>query len=315
MKAFRGKALSFFKFVLSIALVCLVVSKIGFGDLVASLKVVNLHFVPALLCALVFTYLKMLKWHGLVRAAGEGASRADAGKSYLAGLACGLLTPGRVGEIARMVYLEKSDKSLVAYLVVVDRVLDLAAVLFLAVPGLFYFANPFLAAAVVGVAAMLLAVIFLPAFPLYCLQRLLGRSGKFVAARRQLAFVATRIAVMSARDKWRLLTITILSYGIVIVQFYHLLNNYHHGGLGQAVLVQPLVMLTNILPFTIGGLGFREGTAMILLSRFKVPRAAAVSAAFMIFLLNTALPAFLGAVLLLCRRRRNGSAPRSRRAA
>ncbi len=309
MKTFRGRAFFFFKFLLSSALVCLIVSKIGFTEFAASLKSVNLHFIPALFYAFLFTYLKMLKWHALVEtAAGKGTSQADAGKSYLVGLACGLLTPGRVGEIARIVFLENHNKSFIAYLVVVDRVLDLAVVLFLSLAGLVYFSNPAVVAAVAGVSAMLLMMIFFPACPLRRLQHLLERSGKFTTTWTKLAFVATRMTAVSMIEKWRLLGITFLSYGIVIMQFYHLLNNYHHGGLGLAVRVQPLIMLTNILPFTIGGLGVREGTAIVLLSSFGVPQAAAASSAFMLFLMNVAFPGVIGALLLVQRRGRTTGA-------
>ncbi len=299
----RKRAFFLLKIVVSIALVCLIVGNIGIAELAASLKSMNLYFVPALLGALLFTYLKVLKWHFLLlAAAGKGVPRSEAAKSYLVGLACGLVTPARVGELARMIFLEDYDRSLIAYLVVVDRLLDLVVVLFLAVPGLLYFSHPAVAAAMGGLAVIMLLIILFPALPLRCLQYALERSGKFAAAGKQLASVATRIQAVSLLEKWRLLGISFLSYGIAIAQFYSLLNNYHHGGPGMSLLVHPLVMLTNILPFAIAGLGFREGTAMVLLARFAVPRAAAVSTAFMLFLLDLALPALAGAVLLIIRR-------------
>jgi hypothetical protein len=47
---------------------------------------------------------------------------------------------------------------------------------------------------------------------------------------------------------------------------------------------------------------------MVLLSRFDIPQAAAISSAFMLFLLNTALPAVIGAVLFSWPRKKSAGA-------
>ena len=281
-----------------VVLVCLVIKKTGSANIADSLRTITYDLGLALLYALLFTFLKVLKWHRLVQAgAGEGSSLGEAAKSYFVGMAGGLLTPGRVGEVARTMFLEIHEKSLVAYLVVLDRVFEVAAVLFLALPGLYYFLNPFFAALGVLLLALLLAALYYPEYPLRWLCRVLERSGKFAGARQQLGRTEARIAAISPGAKLKQLGLSLLSYGIVFVQFYHLLNNYDQGRLPAVLLAQPLIMLTNIMPFTIGGLGIREGAAMVLLSRFGVPRAAAISSAFMLFLLNTALPAIIGALL------------------
>jgi uncharacterized membrane protein YbhN (UPF0104 family) len=63
-------------------------------------------------------------------------------------------------------------------------------------------------------------------------------------------------------------------------------------------LTFPLVILTNVLPLTVGGLGIREGAAAALLSHYGVPTAEAALAAFLMFAINTALPGLVGALLL-----------------
>jgi len=198
--------------------------------------------------------------------------------------------------------MERHKRSLIAYLVVVDRIFEMAAVLFLALPGLYFYANFLVAAAALVILAMLLAVIYFPEYPPRWLQRALERTGRFAAARQQLEVMQLQLAAIAPAVKFKQLGFSFLSYGVVIVQFYHLLNHYDHGRLWMVILAQPLIMLTNILPLTIGGLGIREGTAMVLLSSFGVPQAAAIASAFMLFLLNTALPALIGSLLLLSRR-------------
>jgi uncharacterized membrane protein YbhN (UPF0104 family) len=64
------------------------------------------------------------------------------------------------------------------------------------------------------------------------------------------------------------------------------------------VLTFPLVVLTNVLPITIGGLGVREAAAAALLSHYGVSPADAALAALLMFGINTALPGIVGATLL-----------------
>lgn len=308
MKGIRRGAGFALKLILSGLLVYLIIAKTGFGGLADSLQTVGPALGVAAALALLFTFLKALKWQRLVAAAaGEGSSLADAAKSYLVGMAGGLLTPGRVGEIARAVFLEKHERGLIAYLVAVDRVFEVAAVVLLAVPGIVFYANP-LAGATAGILlGMLLMSLVWPEFPLRCLQRLLPQSGRFAVVQEKVARMVPQLQAISPGIKLRQMGLALLSYGVVILQFHSLLSNYHSSRLWTAVLAQPLIMLTNILPFTIGGLGIREGAAIALLAPFGVPRAPAVSSALMLFFLNTALPALAGAVLLLLfRRPRNG---------
>ncbi len=305
MKAPRVKAFSVFKFALSAALVYLVATKAGMDELTASLGMLTPALGLALLGSLFFTLLKVLKWRGLVQAAsGEAVACGDAATSYLVGMAGGLLTPGRVGEVARAFSLERHGRGLVAYLVILDRVFEVAAVVFLALPGIVHFAAFPAGAVAAAVLALLLAVIGRPDLPLRWLGRLLPPSGRLAAARETLGRMGLQAAAIPLGVKFRQSGLALLSYGVAILQFHFLLNNHLPAPLATAMLAQPLIMLTNILPVTIGGLGLREGAAMVLLPAFGVPRAAAVSSAFMLFFLNTALPALAGALLFLFSRGR-----------
>jgi uncharacterized membrane protein YbhN (UPF0104 family) len=62
------------------------------------------------------------------------------------------------------------------------------------------------------------------------------------------------------------------------------------------LFVFPLVLLTNVAPVTLSGLGLREGTAIALLALFGISSAAAFNATFLSYLLNSVAPAVVGAV-------------------
>lgn len=305
MKEVKKRIFFIFKVLLTVLLVYLVIDKIGFGDLRNSIAIIRYSFAIALFYALVFTFIKVLKWHYLVSQTSEkGSSPGDAAKSYLVGMVGGLLTPGRVGEIARTVFLEKHKKSLIVYLVAVDKVFDITVVVLLALPGLYYYTNWLVAAGAGVILAWLLTGVFFPHYPLRWLNRLLERTGKWAGVRERLALIEEEMKSMTMKFKLRFLGLTLLGYGMVIVEFFWLVDNYHPCRLALIFLAQPLIMLVNIVPITIAGLGIREGTAAVLLSPFGVPHSAALSSAFMLFLLNTALPALAGALLLLGHRKK-----------
>ena len=300
MKGIRRKVFFVLKIIVSTILVYLVIEKTGLDGIADSLYTIGPNLFVALACSLLFTFLKVLKWHSLVIAASsEATTLMDAAKSYFVGMAGGLLTPGRVGEIARAVYLDKHKRSLIVYLVAVDRIFEIAAVVLLAMPGLFYYADVLVVAVAAILLAIMLAVVYYPEFPLRWLQRFLPRAGKFAVVQKQLALMVLQLKNVSTGIKIKQMGLALISYMVVILQFHYLLNNYHHSRLWTAIITQPLIMLTNVLPLTIGGLGIREGTAMVLLSSFNVPRAASIASAFMLFFLNTALPAFVGIIVFI----------------
>lgn len=305
VKKVKSKIFFFLKAALTALFILLVIDKVGWNEIAKSLKTIRYGLVIALVYSLVFTFLRALKWYYLVsRGARGGAPVPAAIKSYFVGMMGGLLTPGRVGEVARVVFLEQYRKSLIVYLTALDRAFDIAAASILALPGLYYFTNAAIVTGALIVPALMTAGLFFPHYPARWLNRLLARSGKFPVMRERLGFIENQVAAIIPGFKIKFLGFTFLCYAIVIVQFYWLVTNYYPCRLWMAALTQPLIMLTNIMPITIAGLGIREGAAAVLLAPFGIPRAAALSSAFMLFLLNTALPAIIGACLVFLRRRK-----------
>ena len=305
MKEVKKKIFFLLKVLLTVLIVYLVIAKIGFRDLRNSIAIIRYSFAIALIYALIFTFLKALKWHYLVRQTSEkGSSLGDAVKSYLVGMVGGLLTPGRVGEIARTIYLEKHKRSLIVYLVAVDKVFDITVVVLLALPGLYYYTDWLVVAGAGIILTGLLAGIFFPHYPLRWLNRLLKHTAKWAGVRDRLSLIEEEMESLTTKFKLSFLELTLLCYAMAIVEFYWLVDNYHPCRIALIFLAQPLIMLVNIVPVTIAGLGIREGTAAVLLAPFGIPHSAALSSAFMLFLLNTALPALAGALLLLGHRKK-----------
>jgi uncharacterized protein (TIRG00374 family) len=277
----------------------LIISKVGFWEIKRYFTLLEYPLYIAFFCSLVFTFLKAFKWHLLLRRTAKDSTYVKSLRSYLLGMAFGLLTPARVGEVGRFLGIRDQKKSIVIILVAVDKVFDITVVLVLSLMGIFYFTNYLVLLGTLIALVLVLGVLFFPNYPTNWINRLFSGDrflSRYMERFRQLS---EKTKSISQGFKRSFFAITFLCYLTVIVEYYFLVNNYASCSILAIFAAQPpLVMLSNLLPITVGGLGVREGASAILLSPFDIPGAVAVSSAFMIFLFNSVLPAICGALLL-----------------
>lgn len=236
--------------------------------------------------------LRWWKWHVLIK----GGMQIESGKrtfiSLLGGMAFALVTPARVGELSRALFFEKGNKAQVGALTFLDRMIDLFVILLFAFVGASSRVSTGLRI-VLGLAMAVLAliVLFFEAF-----LRLL---------RRWFTTGWLGIRIASLENVGRNLRPGVIALNFALsccltlldlVTFYVLLRCFVPVTFMVVLFVFPLVLLTNVAPITISGLGLREGTAIALLALFKIPAAAAFNATFLSYLLNSVAPALVGAV-------------------
>ena len=248
----------------------------------------------ALVMTVPFLYLKSLRWYWLLRAGGVRASLGEASVSLIGGMGLALVTPARIGELVRVAYLRDDQKLKIGGLVLIDKGLDVVVLLALSAPGADRLLGPG-AGGVFGVLAVVgLIVVYRPQAAASALQRTAGR----LPLAMRLDRVWTSVEALSPVNTTTFLALTLLAFAVVFLQFGVILLSWHAWSLDIVLLTFPIVILTNILPLTVGGLGIREGTAAALLSRYGVSPADAALVAFLSFLMNTALPGLIGAFLV-----------------
>lgn len=283
------------RYALTLALLALVAAKVNPHRLLASLQSARPNYVAlALLLTAPFLYLKALRWHLLLRAGNIRASFLESTISLIGGMGLGLVTPARIGELIRAAYLRDPRKLKIGGLVMIDKGLDVLVLAALSIPGAWLLLGP-----LAGVAFALVTILGL--FLIYSPGRLLvwlpGVSFR-LPARARLERVWSSLDSLSTRATTTYLVLTVLSFVVVLLQFGLILLSWRSWSFSVAALTFPLVILTNVLPLTIGGLGIREAAAVVLLGHYGVPPAHAALAAFLMFAINTALPGMAGALLL-----------------
>ena len=284
---------------LSVGVTAVTLWRIPFSDLRAAFRGLTLESLfPAIFSVFVLVVLRAYKWHCLLTTAGNFRLQQSL-RTLFGGFGLGLMTPGRIGELGRCLFVRKHERTQVALLTLIDRCLDFWALLTLVGASLFLLvAHP---AAIFGVA------IWLAIFPM-----VLGFPGLLahlsLVAHRSRQFNGQLNEVASSLPPLQMLKFAIMSLGAMWVElssFFLLLRAFSPTGFASAVATYPYIVLAGDLPISFSGVGVREGVAAVLLSPYSVPSGAAVGAALLWFLFGILFPAVLGIAWLAWEKMRN----------
>jgi len=203
----------------------------------------------------------------------------------------GLLTPGRVGEFGRIAFIQSGQKSALLGIAFVDKVIDLEVTLFLGIFSV-YFLGWF------GPVLIIFCFVVIGLICIFSPNLFLGLFSKvivYLPFANTINKIITGMRNIPPKTLFLCLFYRLLASGIDIIQFYLLINSFHPIRIQDVFIAYPLIILSNILPLTIGGIGVRETISMLILQRFAIPFEVAVNASFLLFCVNTLLPGLLGA--------------------
>lgn len=252
-----------------------------------------LRIAAAVACAPVILSIRVLKWRGLLRAVDARMGFRHAFRSYVGCLPWGLVTPGRVGEFSRGLYLPPgAARAGAPGQVLLDNWTDMQGALFWCALGGAALAGA--RGAALGMAAFLVLV------PVRAWMRLagggVGRMPPWRGLRDLLAKAVpdpagAGMGPMAAAIAW-----AGAAWGLEWAQMDLLLRGMgaEPGPFWKVAGLMSLAALANSIQVTLGGLGVKEGAAALLLAKAGVPAAAAVPAGIVQTALNLLLPALAG---------------------
>ncbi len=283
------------RYALTVLLLAAVAYKVHPSRLVhaaASVQVPNL--VLAALLTAAFLGLKSWRWYLILRESGIDADFNEALVSLVGGMGLALITPARLGELVRVAYLPDERKWKIGGLVMIDKAFDVLVLTGLSIAGAWSLLGAWVGLAFTFVTLIGLFVVFRPA----SLAVVLYRFSSVMPGRSKLERIWESLDALTPRSAMIFIGVTLLAFGVVLVQFGIILSSWHPASITIVALTFPIVILTNVLPVTIGGLGLREAAAALLLAHYGVSSADAALAAFLMFAINTALPGVVGAFFL-----------------
>lgn len=299
--------------VIGILLFVFVIYRVGLEKILSTILNVNLYYIfislPILLPIL---YLKAYKWKIIVKEFGIQLSQKDAMQYWLIGLFVATLTPGRIGDFYRALYIRtdkfSSGKALAT--IAIDRVFDLVALMLLSIIGVVVILTQFgdsklseYALVLVLVGSIALATILhrasmeklaRPLFNMLVPEKYKAKlkgsfnefydSIKFLKNKKRTLAIAFVVSLVAWLIGYLQAYFFFLSLGYVVPYFY-------------LIIFLPIEVLFNLIPITVSGFGTREIALVALFGLLNVPPEVAVSFGLIGFVFGTIILSFLGLLL------------------
>ena len=279
--------------VLSVGVASVTLWRVSFVDLRAAFRNLDRESLYlAFFCILALMVLRAYKWHSLMSAVGNFRFQQSM-RTLLGGCVLGLITPGRIGELGRCIFVRKRERTQVGILTLLDRGLDFWALVTLVGASLFLLVPE--PAAIFGLALWLALVPVVLGFP-GILEHLSKMAQRLRHFHGPLAEVASGLPPIQM-PRYALMALTAM--WLELSSFFFLLRALSPIGFATAVATYPYIALAGDLPISFGGVGVREGVSALLLSSYAVPPGAAVGAALLWFVLGIFFPAVLGIAWLV----------------
>jgi hypothetical protein len=240
--------------------------------------------------SVVFVALKVLRWSFLLRSSGRRCGPGDCARSYLGGMSVAIVTPGRVGELARAFFTPFEDKTSVLALALADKILDMTCILGFASLGAFRVLGPSAGVPVMALSSALIISLFRPSLFRVVLKPLRPRTGLISRVERSVEAVAS----IRPRHMFVAISMAMATLTLAIFQFHLILSSFDSQPFMTSATVMPMLVFANFVPFVMSGIGAREALSIVLFRSHGVDAAAAVNTALLLFIFDTASPAVVG---------------------
>lgn len=239
------------------------------------------------------------KWKYMLALLGISVPRKRLIASFFFGMTLGSFTPGQIGEYGgRAVHLSSEVRGSVIGLAVIDKLQVFGIMSIGGITALLALSSSPSAFIVLGAFLLCLCILF-------CLFR-------FSAVRRFLLSVGIQklrypwvlqavdsLVLFKPRDIAVTTMLTILFYSTVYCQLFLLLTSFQPLDPIDAFLGYGAMMFSkSILPFSIADLGVRELGLVYFMSLLGYPRAGALTASLILFVVNIIIPALIGLLFI-----------------
>ncbi len=277
--------LSLIKVVGSIAIIIFLVTRIDwdiskFRDIFNQINLT--WYLISLSGVILVLLLKSIRWNLLLRAVGCNYPFLSAFIAYMASFTIGLLTPGRIGEIARLYYV-RAERGIDFFnsfkTIVTDRIFDFAILFWFGASGLLFFYK------VLGDyhALTYLTVTGITMFVLWFIGKKILHS--INSTKTYIIFIKESWGEMFDKKMIKPWLLTIFSY----VLFY-MANWFILIAIGQRIslveigFILSLMSLVTLIPVTIAGFGTREVSLIYLFAFYGLAPETAIIFSLLQFL-------------------------------
>ncbi len=271
-----------YSFALGIILFLVILSKTDIKSIAENITHTNpLYLILALLLAFPMFTIKALCWNYIKRKQGIKYSLKDSLIMYWGSMSAGFITPGRIGELTKALYLKKDGysfgKSFVS--IFLDRISDLFFLgLFVAIGLFVFFVDVTKQIYFILLIVFLMAVIIIFAIKKKWFNRILKSFFRIIIPNKyknswkiNSQEFLNDIKTYSVKNYLIIFLITLFSYSFYYLQMYILAKecnlNIPFPYLAFSLTATGLITL---LPISVSGIGTRDAALILLFSSFAI---------------------------------------------
>jgi uncharacterized protein (TIRG00374 family) len=280
-----------------IALFAVILSRVDVKEVAAAYRRFNLFYLGySFVTMALFILIKSIRWKRIVALQGVDVPVSRSFRIYSAGLYLGVITPGRIGDFAKSIYLINSgmEPGRAIFSPLADRIFDIVFLVvfgyisLLLIPGIFH--NQML------LSSLLVLVLVVAILAIALRRDLLKRFTKrFAEATVPKRFrVSLNRVVCDALDGFGLLTaaktaeIALLTVAALSLQYLFLIVAARVLGIDVSITVLAAAIsaavFVSLLPVSLLGLGTRDAVLILIFSRVGISRELAIAFSFMFIL-------------------------------
>lgn len=280
---------------LSLVLCFVLLSKVDTTELAeVMLSLDYLYFTAALLITPVLYASRTYRWQIMMRSLGFNNTFLELFKVLMIGVFYGLITPGKIGEVGRVLHL-RGEKPKIIATIIFEKILDISILLILSVVTvLLYFNNLIeLKYLTIGIA------VFMIAFFLALISKRLSTIISSIL-KRDASFANQCLEPLwEIRKNHRLLLMifSISAFYYLIVYLISFLTLYSLGISYKVIITIPLIILIGNIPITIAGIGLRESVGTVCFLYLGESAVNGLSFSLLLFIIITVIPSLFGYVL------------------
>ncbi len=293
---------------IGIVLFLFILYKLDLGNAISIISGADLTtLLLALLLTIPFVLLKSLRWSCLLRLQKIDYPFRSSTLAYLSSMYLGLVTPGRIGDFAKVLYLKNEQDisfSRGFSSVFVDRLFDLLILLLMACAGVLTFALP------TNVLLILLVILLLLAAGIVVFtvdsvgRRLIHFLLKLVLPRKRQDIARDKFDIFySAVQQLKkpgiinALLLSVAAYAIFYLQCYLIARsvNISISYLNAAFSIST-ANLVSLLPISISGIGTRDATLISIFSVLDLSKESALVFSILFLFISNISTCLIGAV-------------------
>ncbi|MBI5332224.1 MAG: flippase-like domain-containing protein [Candidatus Aenigmarchaeota archaeon] len=199
-----------------------------------------------------------------------------------------ILTPSRIGDVVRARYVPELGMLRAVSSVIMDRIIEMTALVFMALLAVLYFKN--IPVGFIQINAMLIiAVIVMAAVMSYVLKNRIYKLKKRIFV-RQLNKTALCVATGISFVIWIFTMLQIYVMALALGISPNIID---------VVLISVIITFIELIPITIASVGLREWTGANILPLIGIAAAAGLLISWLVMITLTIFPAVIGYIVLL----------------